>query len=165
MKETLKKFNWKAFAIATAVIYFIFQAFTWYVKSEKEFRITYHSEVTQTPTQNGGYVAGAPATYTVEISPALAWEKSRENNKVWHNISLVLILFAAVFITLMAMEKFEMDPKGADAILFVLLGFAIACWFAAHSSMFTSNSVNLSPQIYEVYKDSLPALFDKTLIR
>jgi len=164
MKQA-KEFNWKVFAIATAIIYFVFQMFTWYVKSQKEFRVTYHSAVEQTPTENGGYVAGSPALYTVEISPALAWEKAKADNKVWHNISLILIVLAAVFITLMAMETFEMDPKGADAILFVLLGFAIACWFAAYSSLFVSNSVDVSPQVYETYKSSLSELFNKTLIK
>lgn len=159
------KFNWRMFALITLVIFGAFQIATWYIKSQKKFNVRHSEAVEQTVTSTGGYVAGSPEIYKVDISPALAWEKARVHNAVWHNLALILIVLTAVFITLMGTNTIELNPRGAGAIVFVTLGLALACWFAAYSSLFSNNFVELNKETYELFKNNLADLFNRPMIR
>lgn len=161
----MKKFPWKAFAIATTVIMLVFAVFTAVVKNDKHFKVTHHPKVEQTVDEEGRYVAGSPELYKVDISPSLAYYKAKMYNKFEHKLALVIIVLCAVFIALMQANILDLTPRAAGLILFIGLITSVALWFAAHSSLFTSNWVEIDPATYNLYKDNLEALFEKTIIR
>ena len=165
MKQTDKKFQWKLIAAIAAGIILLFQVFVWYVKSNDTFKVTHFPVVEQTTTESGGYVAGALESYKVDISPALAFEKAKEHNGWWVTIGMIILILIAAFASLVATNVLEIDSAGASRTCYVGLCLVAGCWFGAHSSIFASNYVELSPEKYFLFKDNLAELFNKAILR
>ena len=154
----------KSFLIAFAALSMIFIGMTMIVKSDKKFEVRHSEAVAQTVLPGGGYVAGSPDIYKVDISPALTWELTKKNTGVWRGIAWALLLTAALFVSLYDLGYIGFSPSSSapGTILFVILAAAIACFIAAFSSAFANNFVEVSPERYYQIKDnadSLKALF------
>jgi len=154
----------KSFLIAFAALSMIFIGMTLIVKSDKKFEVRHSEEVAQTVLPGGGYVAGSPETYMINVSPALMWELQKSSTVVWRGIAWALLLAAALFVaaTDIGYLNFKAGDSSASYILFVILAAAIACYIAAYSSAYANNFVEVSPERYYQIKDnadSLKALF------
>lgn len=104
-----------------------------------------------------------PESYTVHISPALAFSYTWGFGR-----TLGLVLWVALLV-IIALETNDLTPKAISKnfwIIYVLTTLASAALvYSNHSNTFARNSVpGISPQRYEQIKDSkdsLESLFDK----
>jgi len=154
----------KSFLIAFAALSMIFIGMTLVVKSDKKFEVRHSPAVQQESLPGGGYTAGSPEIYKVDISPALMWELQKKNTGVWRGIAWALLIGCAVFMALFDLGYIGFAPSSMapGVIMFVILAAAIACYIAAFSSAYANNFVEVSPERYYQIKDnadSLKALF------
>lgn len=132
-----------------------------YVNTDNSFRVT-HKEKIERP----GYEDYAER-YVVEISPKVAYEKAGERVQVkaYRILGLITLVALGIFILIWSLSLYEFDRVG-NWIAFGLMTLAAIFLFAAHGSVFTSNSVEVTPEVYEKIKNSkqlLAELFNKRI--
>ena len=103
----MKSINWKAGLIAAIVLAAVFIGMTAYVKSQKEFKVTHFDAVEQTVDADGGYVAGSPEVYKLDISGALAWKMTGEKTKVYKVLAWVIIGLVVLFVLIVASDLID----------------------------------------------------------
>lgn len=150
-----------------AIILGVFVFAIVYITSGKNFNTTHNLAIPQTVGADGRYVAGAPESYTLEISTSMAWKHG--HGKTFRVIAIFLLAAAGIFIFLVAIDKVMLKGAGSNVILYGLMLAAAACMFAAYSSGAANNKVTITPQEYEQVKDDeekIEQLFlDKGLLR
>jgi hypothetical protein len=150
------KVNFKTGLIAIAVMLAIVFIVKFSLKSDKHFRITHNTEVLQTPTPNGGYVAGSPESYTIEASGAVAAKLVEKNNAIWVYIGFALLALAVIWIVVVTNDIITIgeNSTAGNNVMGVLVGLALPCFIAAYSSAYVSNAKTITPQEYNAIKDS-----------
>lgn len=151
-------------AIVFAAVGLVFVLCNMHIRSQKNFKVVHFSEVSSEVGPDGRAAAGAPESFKVEISPALAWEKGDGAVKIFRNIALILLILVAVYIALSEAGVIT----GSIHYAYVGLLISLACYLGAYSSAFTSNYKELTKEQYEAVKDNpeaMKALFDKPLIK
>lgn len=146
------------------VMFFVFSVA--YIKAGTKFGVRHSDKVEQTVNADGTYTAGSPELYHVDISRALAWELSGSYTKAFKTGAvIVLVLLFVVFIS-RALDWIEFPGNSFGWTVWVLMATAAGLLIAAYSSAFVSNFVEVSPQVYDRFKDNLAELFrNKALIR
>jgi len=152
MKQLLPSF----IAYVAIVIYFTVAIGN--IKSGKKFNVRYSPAVEQTVSPDGTYVAGSPEIYHVDISKSLAWELHKGYAKPFVIVGKIMLFLLFGLFLLAAFEKL---PVGFNfnLVAFVWLALIASLLFAAFSSAYVSNFIELSPEHYEIYKDNFEELF------
>lgn len=159
------KKNWKLFFVAFAALAGIFLLLIAAVKSDKDFRVTKFDEVKSEYGPDGRAPVGSPEVYQIRPSAAYTWEMTKHNTGLWRTLAWVFIVAGAVYIFAYGTDllSFEVGSRAPGAIFAVILAAAAACIFAAYSSAYDNNYVEVSKEKYEAIKDdpaALQSLFD-----
>lgn len=151
-------------AIVFVAVGLVFVFCNAHIKSQKDYKVVHFAAVSSEPGPDGKAAVGAPESFKVEISPALAWEKGDGPVKAFRNIALVLLILTAVYIALSESGVIT----GSIHYAFVGLVLSLGCYLGAYSSAFSNNYKELTKEQYEAVKDNpeaMKALFDKPLIK
>lgn len=151
-------------AIVFVAVGLVFVFCNIHIKSQKNFKVVHFSEVSTEVGPDGRAAAGAPESFKVEISPALAWEKGDGSVKIFRNIALILLILVAVYIGLSETGVIT----GSIHYAFLGLGISLGCYLGAYSSAFSNNYKELTKEQYEAVKENpeaMKALFDKPFIK
>lgn len=116
-----------------------------FVKKDNNFPVTYFQSV-----ERPGYET-APAEWKIDISPALALEKTKEldNFKVMNTISFLFLIASIVWIFLAATNTVILKGSSSNLVLFVLLIGFLGFEYGAYSSGLVANSVSVPEAKFE----------------
>lgn len=163
------KFEWKTAGIAVLILAGIFIAATAYIKSNNNFKVVPFGEVKSEVGADGRAAVGSPEIYQIQASPAVIWKLSKKNTGVYKTIGWIVLIIAAGFITIQKMDTFDLGRAGSNIISYALLVISFSFYFAAYSSAFSNNYVEVTKVKYEQVKDDpaqLEQLFmDREYIR
>ena len=146
------------------------------VKKDHKFPVTYFQSV-----ERPGYET-APAEWKIDISPALALEKTKEfgNYKVMATIAFLFLIASIVWIFLLATNRVTLKGSSSNLVLFLLLAGYLGFEYGAYSSALVNNSVSIPAAQFETMtgvkdhsvkyvKDNenkdIEKLFDKPIVR
>jgi hypothetical protein len=151
-----------AFCSVAALLVIIFVG----ISSSNSFKETHNDAIPQTVGADGRYQAGSAEFTRIEISPALALELS---DHTWMWVGGILLGLLGIFILLVSTNVVTFDGPAPSRISFALLGAILLCFFAAYSSAFANNDIELTPDQYNIVKGDkakIEQLFrDKELVR
>lgn len=134
-----------AILLSLAFLGVFFASKQFIVKKDHKFPVTYYQSV---PRAN--YEA-APAEWKIDISPALALEKSKEfsNHKLMAGIAIFFLIASVVWIFLIATDTVFIKGISPSLALFVLLTCYVGFEYGAYSGVLVSNSVSVSEAKFE----------------
>jgi hypothetical protein len=153
-----------------------FSAKQFIVKKDHKFPVTYISAV-----ERPGYET-APAEWRIDISPALALEKTKEfgNHKAMAIIAIIFLVASIAWIFVSATDILNLKGSTPNYVLFLLLLGYLGFEYGAYSGALVNNTVSVPEAQFEKMtgvKDhtvkyvtdnenkDIEKLFDKPIVR